>query len=262
MKIIFIGDIVGKSGREAVAKSISIVKEKYSPDIIIANAENAAAGYGLTKKISIELFNLGIDIITLGNHAWDQREMLSYIEECPRIIRAINYPKSVPGKGFYKLILDDGRTVVVIQVMLRLFMGISLDDPFSSIDNFLKSEFLGSSCNSILIDMHGETTSEKNAFGHYIDGKITAVLGTHTHVPTAVARILDNGTAYLTDVGMSGDYNSVIGMNKENPIHSFVKGYRLDGRFSTATGVGKMCGAYIESDDTSGLSKKIETFQI
>ena len=262
MKIIFIGDIVGKAGRDAVSKNISILKKKYSPDVIIANAENAAAGYGLTKKIALELFELEIDILTLGNHAWDQREMLSYIEESPNIIRALNFPKGVPGKGDYKLELNDGRILIVMQVILRLFMGISLDDPFSLIQEKLKSNFLGTSCNAIIVDMHGETTSEKNAMGHYVDGKITAILGTHTHIPTADAKILDNGTAYQTDVGMSGDYNSVIGMDKENPIHAFTKGYRTEGRFIPAKGIGQVCGTYIESDDSSGLAKNIEAFQI
>ena len=262
MKIIFIGDIVGKAGREAVVKNILTLREKYKPDVIIANAENAASGYGLTKKIALELFALEIDVLTLGNHAWDQREMLSYIEERPNIIRAINYPKGAPGKGDYKLVLNDGRSLIVMQVMLRLFMDMSLDDPFALIQEKLKAEFLGSTCNAILVDMHGETTSEKNAFGHYIDGKVTAVLGTHTHIPTTDAKILDNGTAYQTDVGMSGDYNSVIGMDKENPIHAFTKGYRAEGRFTPANGIGKMCGVYIESDDRTGLAKYIEAYQI
>ena len=262
MKLIFIGDIVGKSGRQAIFDNISILKDKYKPDIIIANSENAASGYGLSKKIALELFNLGIDIITLGNHAWDQREMLSYIEEKPEIIRAINYPKGVPGRGYYKIMLEDGRSLLVIQVMLRLFMGISLDDPFAAINDILKSEFLGTSCNAILIDMHGEATSEKNAFGHFVDGRVTAVLGTHTHIPTADERILQKGTAYQTDVGMTGDYNSVIGMDKENPIHGFTKGYRSEGRFTPANGIGKICGIFVESDDITGLAKRIETYQI
>jgi metallophosphoesterase (TIGR00282 family) len=262
VKIIFIGDVVGKSGRDAIANNISAINNKFNPDAIIVNAENAASGYGLTKKIALELLALGVDVITLGNHAWDQREMLSYIEEQPKIIRALNYPKGVPGKGDYKLILNDGRTLIVMQVMLRLFLSISLDDPFYLIKERLKSEYLGTTCNAILVDMHGETTSEKNAFGHYVDGKVTAVLGTHTHIPTSDERILDNGTAYQTDVGMSGDYNSVIGMDKENPIHGFTKGYRSNGRFTTANGIGKVCGTYIESDDKSGLAIKISTFQI
>ena len=262
MKIIFIGDIVGKSGRNAISLSIKDIKEKYRPDIIIANAENAAAGYGLTIKIANELFDQGVNAITLGNHAWDQREMLSYIEECPKIIRPINYPKGVPGKGEYKIELEDGRSLVVIQVMLRLFMGIALDDPFATTLNRLSSEYLGTTCSGILIDLHGETTSEKNAFAHFVDGKVTAVLGTHTHVPSADARILDNKTAYQTDVGMTGDYNSVIGYEKENPIHGFTMGYRSEGRFKPANGKGKICGAFIVTNDNSGLADKIETFQI
>jgi Uncharacterized protein conserved in bacteria len=188
--------------------------------------------------------------------------MLSFIEECPKIIRALNYPNGVPGQGEYRIELEDGRTIIIIQVLLRLFMGLSVDDPFSIIEKRLKKEFLGSSCNAILIDMHGETTSEKNAFGHFVDGKVSAVLGTHTHIPTSDARILDNGTAYQTDVGMTGDYNSVIGMEKDNPIHLFTRGYRLDGRFVCASGEGKLCGSYIESDDKSGLALKIEAFQL
>ena len=146
--------------------------------------------------------------------------------------------------------------------MLRLFMGMALDDPFSGVSNLLKSEILGSTCNAILIDLHGEATSEKHAFAHYFDGKVTAILGTHTHIPTADDRILENGTAYQTDVGMTGDYNSVIGMDKTNPIHGFTKGYRLAGRFKCATGKGSICGTFIESDDQSGLPNIIERFQI
>ena len=261
MKILFIGDIVGRSGREAVIKNLSNLKKKFNPDIIIANAENAAAGYGLTKKIAEELFNQGIAVLTLGNHAWDKREMLSYIEECPKIIRAINYPEGVPGKGEIKITLEDGRTLLVIQVMLRLFMGIALDDPFGVLHKRLSSELLGRTSNCILIDMHGETTSEKNAFAHYFDGKVTAILGTHTHIPTADERILDNKTAYQTDVGMTGNYNSVIGYKKENPIHVFMKGFRTEGRFEPADGEANICGSYIESDDNTGLATNIQSFK-
>jgi len=262
MKIIFIGDVVGKNGREAVINLIPQIKNTYQPDVIICNAENAASGYGLTKKIALDLFEIGVDVITLGNHAWDQREMLSYIEECPKIIRALNYPESVPGRGYFKITLENGHKILIVQVMLRLFMGLALDDPFSSIKYLLNSEKLKSTCNSILIDLHGEATSEKNAFAHYIDGKVTGVLGTHTHVPTADARILKNGTAYQTDVGMTGNYDSVIGMDKDNPIHGFVKGYRSEGRFTPAEGKAKVCGTYIESNDNTGLAIKIEPFQL
>jgi Uncharacterized protein conserved in bacteria len=188
--------------------------------------------------------------------------MLSFIEECPKIVRALNYPSGVPGRGFYELQLDDDRKIIIMQIMLRLFMGLSLDDPFSVTKNILQKIKLGSTCNAIIIDMHGETTSEKNAFGHYFDGKVSAILGTHTHIPTADAKILDLGTAYQTDVGMTGVYNSVIGMDKTNPIHGFTKGYRSEGRFFPAEGDVIVCGAYIETDDKSGLSLKIEPFQI
>ena len=262
MKIVFIGDIVGKKARETFIKKISDIKNDYEPDVIIVNAENAAAGFGLTKKMTLQLLEAGVDAITLGNHAWDQKEMLSYIEECPKIVRAINYPSGVPGRGYYELQLHDDRKIIIMQVMLRIFMGLSLDDPFSVTNNFLQKEKLGSTCNAIIVDMHGETTSEKNAFGHYFDGKVSAILGTHTHIPTADAKILDGGSAYQTDVGMTGDYNSVIGMDKTNTIHGFVKGYRSEGRFFPAEGKITICGAYIETDDKTGLSLKIEPFQI
>ncbi len=257
MKILFIGDIVGKAAREKVKNNINVIKRKYNPDITIVNAENATGGYGLSKKDAKDLFSSGIDIITLGNHAWDKREMLTYIEECPKIIRAINYPPGVPGKGFYVLELLNGKKIVVIQVMLRLFMGMSLDDPFSSIQKFLISEKLGTTCDAIVIDVHGEATSEKNAFGHFVDGSVSAVLGTHTHIPTSDSKILPNGTAYQTDVGMTGDYNSVIGMEIESPIHGFTKGYRMEGGFTPAKGEVYICGALVETDDKTGLAKNI-----
>ena len=262
MKIVFIGDIVGKEARQKFIESIPKIKNEYEPDALIVNAENAAAGFGLTKKIANQLLDAGVDAITLGNHAWDQKEMLSYIEECPKIIRALNYPSGVPGKGYYELILPNEKKILIIQIMLRLFMGLSLDDPFSVTKNILQKIKLGSTCNAIIIDMHGETTSEKNAYGHYFDGKVSAILGTHTHIPTADAKILELGTAYQTDVGMTGVYNSVIGMDKENPIHGFTKGYRSEGRFFPAEGEVTVCGAYIETDDKTGLSLKIEPFQI
>ena len=257
MKIIFIGDIVGRSAREKVKESIPLIKKKYNPDVIIANAENATGGYGLSKKDAQDLLSSGLDAITLGNHAWDQREMLTFIEECPKIIRAINYPAGVPGKGSYTLELINGKKIVVVQVMLRLFMGMFLDDPFNAIKIFLASERLGSTCDAILVDVHGEATSEKNAFGHFVDGSVSAVLGTHTHIPTSDYSILPKGTAYQTDVGMTGDYNSVIGMDIQNPIHSFTKGYRIEGGFTPANGQVSICGALIETDDSSGLAKSI-----
>tara|TARA_Y100001936_G_C15951443_1_gene600417 strand:- start:170 stop:961 length:792 start_codon:yes stop_codon:yes gene_type:complete len=257
MKILFIGDIVGKSARLKVKESIAVIKNKYNPDVIVANAENATGGYGLSKKDAQELLSSGIDVLTLGNHAWDKREMLAFIEESPKIIRALNYPPGVPGKGFYTLELINGKKIIIVQVMLRLFMGMSLDDPFKTMNNFLNSEKLGSTCDAILVDVHGEATSEKNAFGHFVDGSVSAVLGTHTHIPTSDHKILPKGTAYQTDVGMTGDYNSIIGFEIENPIHGFTKGYRMEGGFIPAKNSISICGALIEIDDTSGLAKTI-----
>ncbi len=257
MKILFLGDIVGKTAREKIKAEIANFKSKYSPDIIIANAENATSGYGLSIKDSKELFNCGVDVITLGNHAWDQREMLSHIETCPKIVRAINYPKDVPGKGHYIFETSKGKKIVVIQVMLRLFMNMNLDDPFAAIKEFLNSERLGKTCDAIVIDMHGEATSEKNAFGHYVDGLVTGVLGTHTHIPTSDHKILPKGTAYQTDVGMTGDYNSVIGMDISNPIHGFVRGFRAEGRFSPSNGKITICGSLIQTNDNTGLADSI-----
>ena len=261
MKILFIGDIVGKSAREKIKEKISNIKNKLNPDVIIANAENATGGYGLSKKDAQDLLSYGLDVLTLGNHAWDRRDMLTYIEDCPKIIRAINYPEGVPGKGFYTMELLNGKKIVIVQVMLRLFMGMSLDDPFSAIKKFLVSEKLNSTCDAIFIDVHGEATSEKNALAHFVDGSVSAVCGTHTHIPTSDNRILPNGTAYQTDVGMTGDYNSVIGMDIENPIHNFTKGYRAEGRFTPANGQVSICGALIETDDNSGLAKSIITIK-
>mgnify|MGYP002039493960 CR=1 FL=1 len=260
MKIIFIGDVVGRSGREALKKYIPEIKKDFSPDIIIVNAENAVSGYGLNKKIAQEIFDLNVDVITLGNHSWDQKEMLSYIEINKNIIRPINYPAKVPGRGKILKTLTNGKKILIIQVLLRLFVNISLDDPFSIVNEIVNKEILGKSVDAIFIDMHGEASSEKNSFGHYFDGRVTCILGTHTHVPSSDGRILLNKTAYQTDVGMTGDYDSVIGMQKEGPIHQFTKGYRNEGRFKPAEKEAILCGSFIESDDNTGLAKNITMF--
>ena len=257
MRIIFIGDIVGRSGRDALKQYIPIIKEDFKPDVIIVNAENAAAGYGLNQKIAEEIFDLNVDIITLGNHSWDQKEMLSYIEKNQNIIRPLNFPSNVPGNGKILKQLNNGKKILVIQVLLRLFIGISLDDPFATVNELIKKEILGKTVDAILIDMHGEASSEKNSFGHYFDGKVTGILGTHTHIPSADGRILLNKTAYQTDVGMTGDYDSVIGYKKEGPIHAFTKGYRSEGRFKPAEKEAVLCGAFIESNDNTGLAENI-----
>ena len=257
MKIIFIGDVVGRSGREALSKYIPNIKKDFDPDIIIVNGENSTAGYGLSETHSKEIFNLGVDVITLGNHSWDQKYMLSYIEKNNKILRPINYPSRVPGNGKVIVETKDGKKILIVQVMLRLFMNIALDDPFESMNAILEKEILGKTIDAIVVDMHGEATSEKNSFGHFLDGRVSAVLGTHTHIPTSDGRILENKTAYQTDVGMTGDYNSVIGFEKEGPIHQFLRGYRKNWRFRVADQKATLCGVFIETNNSDGLADNI-----
>ncbi len=260
MKIVYLGDLVGRSGRNIVADKLPEIKERLKPDAIIVNGENAAAGFGITEKIATELFNLGVDVISTGNHVWDQKDIKSYINTEPRVIRPINYPEGTPGKG--SIIIEDkrGRRALIINVMGRVFMD-PLDDPFKVVDQELKKHRLGATVNFALIDIHAEATSEKMAMGQYLDGRVSVVIGTHSHIPTADAQIFDGGTAYQTDAGMCGDYNSVIGMDKAEPINRFTKKLRGD-RYSPALGDGTLCGVYIESDDKTGLATRIDPIRM
>lgn len=256
MKILFIGDIVGRSGREALQKHLPHLKAELSPDITIVNGENAANGAGITEKICKQFYEWGVDVITSGNHIWDQREILSYINRDTRLLRPLNLPEGTPGQGSVKLEVDGGHQILIVNPMGRLFMD-SIDDPFTAMDRVLSAEHLGKRVQAIFVDFHAETTSEKMAFAHYLDGRVSAVIGTHTHVPTADAHILKGGTAYMTDAGMSGDYDSVIGVIKDIPIHRFVKKTPSE-RMRPAKGPGSLCGAFIETNDKTGLAKQIK----
>jgi len=260
VKIIYLGDILGRSGRNIVKDKLPEICDRLKPDAIIVNGENAAAGFGITEKISKEFFGLGIDVISTGNHVWDQKDIKSYINNEPRLIRPINYPVGTPGKG--SVIVEDkrGRKTLVINVMGRIFMD-PLDDPFKAVDNELKKHTLGVTVNFILVDIHAEATSEKMAMAQYLDGRVSMVVGTHSHIPTADAQIFDGGTAYQTDAGMCGDYNSVIGMDKQEPIRRFTKKLRGD-RFSPALGEGTLCGVFVESDNKTGLATRIEPIRM
>ena len=255
MRVLYFGDVVGRSGREAVLQNLSFLKDRLRLDFIVLNGENAAAGFGITSKICEEFFKIGINCITLGNHAWDQREIFSYIGGESRLIRPLNYPIGAPGRGSQIYSLNDGRKILIIQVMGRLFMD-TLDDPFQKVDEILKSYPLGKAVSFILVDVHAEATSEKMALAHYLDGRVSAVIGTHTHIPTADTQIFSGGTAYQSDVGMCGDYNSVIGMKKEVPIARFTKKLPTE-RMSPSEGEGDMCAVFIESDDLTGRALKI-----
>lgn len=252
MRILYCGDIVGRSGREALLKYLPQLQAELSLDFIIANGENSAHGFGITKSICQELFSAGVDVITTGNHIWDQREIMSYIDHEKRLLRPLNYPATAPGKGWVLATSRSGKKVLVINAMARLFME-PLDDPFTAVDTVLKQTPLKTAVAAAIIDFHGEATSEKMAMGHFCDGRASLVVGSHSHIPTADAQILPGGTAYQTDAGMCGDYNSIIGMEKSGPLHRFLK--KTPGeRLSPATGPGTLCGTYFEVSESTGLA--------
>lgn len=256
MRILYLGDLVGRSGREAAIEALPALREELAADFVIVNGENAAAGFGITPKICDQLYDAGCDVIVLGNHAWDARDILGHINQESRLLRPLNYPEGTPGKGAGVYEDRRGRRILIVQVMGRIFMD-PLDDPFLAVEKALASYRLGGGIDCIFVDIHGEATSEKMAMGHFLDGRVSGVFGTHTHVPTADAQILPGGTAYMTDVGMCGDYNSVIGMDKEEPIRRFTRKIP-GGRFTPANGVATVCGVVLETDDATGLAKSIE----
>ena len=256
MRLVYFGDVMGKSGRNGIKTHLPLIIEKLAPDFIIVNGENAAHGFGITEKICNQFFDLGIDVITTGNHVWDQREIINYISEEPRLIRPLNYPKHTPGNGSGVFKARNGAKVFVGQVMGRLFME-SIDDPFAALDGVLTNCKMGEEFDCAVIDVHAEATSEKMAIGQYLDGRVSMVVGTHSHVPTADAQIFNKGTAYQTDLGMCGDYDSVIGMQPDAAIGRFIKRMPSE-RLSPSNGVGTICGVFVEADDTTGRALRIE----
>ena len=254
MRLLFIGDVVGRAGREAVLSRLPGLKRDWKLDCVIINGENAAGGFGITEAICDEFIAAGADCVTLGNHAWDQREALVFIERQPRLIRPLNYPVGTPGRGANLIETDKGERVLVMNLLGRIFMD-PLDDPFAAAEREIAICPLGLACDAFVIDMHAETTSEKQAMAHFCDGRVSMVVGSHTHVPTADAQILPGGTAFLTDAGMTGDYDSVIGMDKEEPIRRFTR--KLPGsRFEPANGPATLCGVAVEPGK-NGLATKI-----
>lgn len=252
MRILFFGDIVGKPGREVVARRLGPLRREWKADLVVVNGENAAAGTGITPLICRDLFDQGADVITLGNHAWDKREIATYIDEEPRLIRPLNYPSGTPGFGSC-LVKAGGTTVAVISLHGRVFFPFNPDDPFRAIDEEL--ERLHGKANVVLVDLHGEATSEKVAMGWYLDGRVSAVVGTHTHVQTADEVILPGGTAYLTDVGMCGPWQSVIGMSTELALERFLT--QMPVRLEVAKGPSILSAVLIEVDETTGRATAI-----
>ena len=255
MKIFFFGDIYGRAGRDAVLTHLPELCAEYDPDAVIINGENAAHGNGITPKICDQLYDKGVDVITTGDHIWDQREIISYIHKEPRLLRPINLPEGAPGQGSYEWRTRNGEKVLVINAIGRTFME-AVECPFRTLDQFLQNKRLGSDYKAIFVDMHAETTSEKMAMGHFLDGRVSAVIGTHTHVPTADAHVLPGGTAYQTDAGMSGDYDSVIGRRKDISIFGFLR--KMPGeKPQPASGEGTLSGAMVDIDPRTGLARSI-----
>ena len=260
MRILFIGDVMGRSGRDALAKHLPGLKEKLSPDVVIVNGENAAHGLGITEGICKDFYALGVDVITTGNHVWDQREILAYIERDPKLLRPINFPDNTPGNGFVIHELQDGQTIMVVNAMARLFMD-PMEDPFKMMNDLVKDYPLKQKVDAIFLDFHGEATSETMAIAHCLDGKVSGVVGTHTHIPTADAQVLEHGTGFQTDAGMTGDYDSVIGVRKDISIHRFTR--KIPGeRMIPADGEATVCGVLIETSDNTGLAKNIAPVRV
>jgi metallophosphoesterase (TIGR00282 family) len=263
VKLLFVGDIFGSPGRRIVREHLPHLIRERQVDLVVVNAENAAGGFGLTPAIAEDLFDLGAHVLTTGNHVWDKREIIDYLGSVPaesherprRIVRPANYPAGTPGHGLYEGALTSGVPYAVLNLQGRVFMP-AIDDPFRTADRLLA----GVKAKVILVDIHAEATSEKMALGWYLDGRVTAVLGTHTHVPTADERVLPNGTAYQTDVGMSGPYDSIIGVEKELVIHRFLSG--MPGKFEPACGDARLCALLIECDPATGRAAAVQRLML
>ncbi len=260
MRILFIGDVVGRSGRTVVVEKLPGLVRDWKLDCVVVNGENAAGGFGITEAIYGELMEAGADAITLGNHAWDQREALVFIERAPMLIRPVNFPPGTPGRGAALVTAKNGARVLVVNAMGRIFME-PLDDPFTALDRELAACPLRQGADAIVVDFHAEATSEKQSFGYFLDGRVSAVVGTHTHAPTADHRIMPRGSAFVSDVGMTGDYESVIGMIKDEPVGRFIR--RIpSARFEPATGAATLCALAVETDDATGLARAVAAVRI
>ena len=257
MRIFFIGDIFGSPGRKVLADHLQDIVQSRSLDLVIANGENSAAGFGITPRLAEELFALGIEVLTTGNHGWDRKEILPYFPQQPRLLRAANYPAGAPGAGVFCGMTRAGVPYAVLHLQGRVYM-TALDCPFRKADEELAR--LAPGCRIRIVDVHAEATSEKQAMGWHLDGRVTAVVGTHTHVPTADERVLPGGTAYITDVGMTGPYESVIGVKREIAVGKFLN--QMPARFEPATGDVRLAAVIIDADEATGLAQSIERFEL
>lgn len=261
MRILFLGDVMGRSGRSAVAERLPRLRQDMALDFVVVNGENASSGAGLTPEHAKAILQAGADCITLGDHAFDQKDMLQFIETEPRIIRPLNYARTAPGKGARVFAAPGGRKVLVTQALGQVFMKRPFDDPFSAVDAVLRAHPPGGMVQAAIVDIHAEATSEKMAMGHWCDGRASLVVGTHTHVPTADAQVLPGGTAYQTDAGMCGDYLSVIGMERDEPLRRFITGMPK-GRFEPAAGPATLSGVVVDTDDATGRARSVAPLRI
>ena len=263
MRLMYLGDVVGRAGRDAVVEHLPALRARLRLDFVVVNAENAAAGFGLTARIAEDLLGAGADVLTLGDHAFDQKEMIGHVDREPRIIRPLNIARPAPGAGLRVFEAPRGRRVAVGVVLGRVFMKQPYDDPFSALDAALKPLAMGAGAgaDAVVVELHAEATSEKMALGHWIDGRASLIVGAHTHVPTADAQILRRGSAYQTDAGMCGDYDSVIGMEKAEPLRRFVTGMPGE-RFAPAPGPATLAGVFVETDDATGLARTVAPVRI
>jgi metallophosphoesterase (TIGR00282 family) len=259
MKILYCGDVVGRAGRRVLIETLPRLRAELALDIAIVNGENAAGGFGISPEICQSFYAAGADLITTGNHVFDQRDLLGHIDQDPRLVRPLNMLPGTPGRGSVMLQLANGRKLLVVQVIGRLFMA-AYDDPFGALDAELKKHPLGGAADAIVVDVHAEATSEKMALGHLADGRASLVVGSHTHVPTADHRILPGGTAYISDVGMTGDYDSVIGMAKDVALSRF-RSHVPGPRLTPAMGEACLCAVYVETG-ADGLARRIEPLRI
>ena len=262
MRFAFFGDVVGRSGRDGLADHLPGLRRRLGLDFVAVNAENAAAGFGITENTARELYAAGADCLTLGNHSWDQREALTYIVREPRLIRPANYPilSDAPGRGAQVFDTPGGQKILVVNLLGRVHMD-AMDDPFAAADRELEACPLRIAVDAVIVDMHAEATSEKMAMGHFCDGRASLVIGTHSHVPTADAQILNGGTAYQTDAGACADYDSVIGNQKEEPLRRFTTKIS-GGRYRPAEGPATICGVFVETDPATGLARRIEPIRL
>lgn len=261
MKLLFLGDVMGRAGRTAVAGRLAQLRRDWALDFVVINGENASAGMGLSADHARALLEAGADCVTLGDHAFDQKDMLSFITQEPRVLRPLNYARNAPGRGSGLFTARDGRKVLVMQALGQVFMKRPFDDPFAAVDAVLKAHPLGGLAQATVVDIHCEATSEKMAMGHWCDGRASLVVGTHTHIPTADAQILPGGTAFQSDAGMCGDYDSVIGMQKSEPMRRFVTGMARD-RFEPARGEATLSGTYVETDDQTGKARLVRMIRL